>query len=224
MYLFRNSQFAFVWTVTTIALSALLLHNTLVYFQSEFVPGFLVEKGEIAKNRIWSAAFYFHVTSSCVVMVAGTFLFFSQLLKYRRLHLILGYIYINGVLWIAAPTGLIMSPFAKGGLPGAVGFAATGILWWYVTWKGYQAIRQKRVNDHIMWMVRSWCLSLSAVMFRVLHVGLAIPGFAPLTNYVMSIWLSLIVNVWFAEFFIARNFTRSQASVGNAAISPVTNI
>ena len=171
MYLFKNSRFAFVWTVTTIALIVLLVYNTLVYFQLGVRAEFLTEKGPLVKNRLWLTAFYFHVFSSCVVLLTGAILFFSSLLKYRRMHLVLGYIYINIVLWIAAPTGLILSPVAKGGWPGALGFAVTGLAWWYTTWAGYRAIRQRRVNDHIAWMVRSWCLSLSAVTFRVLHIA-----------------------------------------------------
>ena len=209
MYLFKNSRFAFVWTVTTIALIVLLVYNTLVYFQLGVRAEFLTEKGPLVKNRLWLTAFYFHVFSSCVVLLTGAILFFSSLLKYRRMHLVLGYIYINIVLWIAAPTGLILSPVAKGGWPGALGFAVTGLAWWYTTWAGYRAIRQRRVNDHIAWMVRSWCLSLSAVTFRVLHIAFFAVGFAPLTNYVMAIWFSLILNAWFAEVFIARNIPHS---------------
>jgi len=205
MYLFKNLRFPYAWTVTTISLTVLLLYNSLVYFQSSIVPGFLLEKGYIANNRIWATAFYFHVASACLIMVPGTLLFFTSLLKYRRLHFLLGYLYMNGVLWVAAPTGLVLAPFSKGGWPAALGFGVTGVAWWWATWAGYRAIRQGRVTDHIHWMVRSWCLALSAVTFRVMHIGFAIVGLQPLTNYVLSIWFSLVVNAWFAEWFISRS-------------------
>jgi hypothetical protein len=206
MYLFKNSRFAVVWTIVTIGLGGLLIYNSSDYFQTEFVPAFLIEKAEIAQGRIWSAAFYFHIVSSCIVLAIGAALFFTSLLRYRRIHVVFGYTYVNLVLWVAAPTGLIMSPYSKGGFWAAVGFAVTGLAWWWSTWQGYQAIRVKRMNKHIAWMVRSWCLSLSAISFRVIHIGIAFMGVDPTLNYVWSIWLSLGINLLFAEWFVARNF------------------
>ncbi len=215
MYLFKNIKFAFLWTLLTFMLALLLINNTLLYFYPNVQVMFLLEKGALADWTLWRGAFYFHIVSSCMVLLVGFPLFFPTLLKYRKLHRWLGYIYFNGVLWFAAPSGLILAPFAKGGLMGATGFLLTGIFWWFCTWRGYTAIRDRQVNKHIQWMVRSWCLSLSAVSFRILHVAFDLIQMDPIGNYVLSIWLSLLINALLAELFIARNFNLESSNNQN---------
>lgn len=212
MYLFRNLKLAPVWTILTVGLGLLLVFNTRIYFQSGLQAAFLIEKGATAGLRIWQGAFYLHIVSSCVVLLSGFGLFFQWVLRNRWLHASLGYVYVNSVLWMAAPSGLILAPWSKGGWPAALGFALTGIIWWYATWRGYRCIRQGDIRNHIQWMVRSWCLALSAVSFRIIHIALFYAGIHPLTNYVLSIWLSLFANALFAEWFIYRNFHRVSES------------
>ena len=113
-------------------------------------------------------------------------LMFARLLKHRRVHQSLGYLYLNSVLWLAAPTALVMAPFAKGGLPGALGFTLLGVLGWWTTWSGYASIRNNDLTGHIRGMVRSYCLALSAIFFRVFQLALYYLGFADQTNYVLS--------------------------------------
>lgn len=52
-------------------------------------------------------------------------------------------------------------------------------------------------------MVRSFSIALSAVFFRVIQTGLGWVDVAPETNYIASIWLSLLASVWLAESCIA---------------------
>ena len=79
-----------------------------------------------------------------------------RLIQTRRFHSFIGYIYLNTVLWIAAPTGLLISSASKGGFWAATGFLITGIYWWISTWLGYQTIqsadrkRPRCVDDPIL--------------------------------------------------------------------------
>ncbi|MDA0660361.1 MAG: DUF2306 domain-containing protein [Planctomycetota bacterium] len=190
---------ASIWLIGMIGLSMLIVWNSTEYFLSEYTPAFLVEKLPISLNAVWLAALRLHVIASSLGLAVGFPLFFTSLLKYRSLHLTLGYIYFNAVLWVAAPTGLILSPFSKGGVVAAIGFSVTGLIWWFSTWYGYVAVQQGNVPLHIRWMVRSFSIALSAVFFRVIHFALSWTHIDPEINYVASVWLSLLASLWLAE-------------------------
>ena len=120
--------------------------------------------------------------------------------------------YLNSVLWISVPTGLLISINAKGGWPSTLGFALTGVLWWWATWAGYRAIVRNQLVTHICWMVRSYALALSAVAFRVVQQLMALGPLSDVTNYVISIWVSLLISLWISETCIKRHFANPAKS------------
>jgi hypothetical protein len=105
---------------------------------------------------------------------------------------------------MAAPSGIAMSFAAKGGTWSTIGFALSGILWWYATWVGYQAIRDRDIPAHVRAMVRSYCWALSAPAFRSIQAALFMLGVDDGPNYVISLWLSMAVSVLLAETCIYR--------------------
>ena len=137
-----------------------------------------------------------------------------RLIRLRRFHAAVGYVYLNAVLWIAAPTGLIISPASKGGSIAAAGFLVTGLLWWYTTWMGYRTIRVKKRGAHVTWMIRSYSIALSAVWFRAIQILLAagIPSIDNTTIYIASVWLSLLASLLISEASILSIFGKSQAT------------
>ncbi len=209
MFIFFKSRLKWVWVATTVVITALILSNATIYFRNVPTPTFLLEKGDLRFSPLWRTAFFFHVIASCVCLATGPLLMIPKLIGFRRLHAVLGYTYLNAVLWIAAPTGLIISPVAKGGPISAAGFFITGLMWWYATWLGYRAIRSRHSFDltaHICWMVRSYAIALSAVAFRIIQQALAYGPFDANTNYTLSVWLSLFVSLWISETCICRQF------------------
>src|SRR5262245_41849369 len=112
------------WTLLTVAACGVILFSNTMYFQGGAQPRFLLEKGELAQNPWWLAAFYFHIMGASVCLMAGAPLMFpAWTRRHPRCHRILGYAYLNGVLWMAAPAGLALAVVAKGGLWGRIGFA-----------------------------------------------------------------------------------------------------
>src|SRR5690349_14607025 len=135
MVLFANLRFGNLWAALTVAACGLLLANNANYFSAGPTPRFLLEKGSWAQSPLWLSAFYFHIVGASICLAAGTPLMFPRWTrKYPAWHRRLGYVYLNVVLWMAAPTGLMMAPVAKGGLWGAAGFTLAGLLWWQTTW------------------------------------------------------------------------------------------
>jgi hypothetical protein len=199
MFIFLGLRWRWLWATLTIALSALILVNNGIYLRGGPQPLFFVEKGSIAQMPVWRAAFYLHIVGASVCLATGIPLMFTRLLRYRRTHHVLGYLYLNSVLWAAAPAGVVMAPFAKGGALGALAFGLMGILWWWTTWSGYVAIRRNDLAGHLRGMVRSYALALSAVTFRLFQAALFHLGMDDHTNYIVSLWLSFGASVWLGE-------------------------
>lgn len=131
-------------------------------------PRFLLEKGALVRSPLWTTAFYFHVVGASTCLLVGLPLMFPYFTRrHPAWHRRLGYVYINTVLWLAAPAGLILAATAKGGWWGTIGFAFAGAWWWQTTWTGYRTILRRDLPAHIRAMIRSHTLALSAPSFRV---------------------------------------------------------
>jgi hypothetical protein len=219
MFLFSKSPVKILWVLLTIAVTALIIFNSRIYFQHGPTPVFLLEKGSLRDWPLWRTAFYFHIVAACLCLAIGPILMVPAFLRFKRLHAAVGYLYINAVLWIAAPTGLMISPFAKGGWIAALGFLVTGVAWWISTWLGYRAIQSDDLASHIAWMVRSYAIALSAVWFRLIHLALAYSGMNALDSYVLSVWLSLAASIWVSEICIYRHFKKKAVGFDLSSIS-----
>jgi hypothetical protein len=206
MLLFSKLPGATWWTALTIAACGLTLLSNTIYLSGSETPRFLLEKGAWPHHPWWVATFYFHVVGASICLAAGTPLMFpAWTRRYPDWHRKLGYVYVNAVLWMAAPSGMLLSFTAKGGLWGTLGFALAGTLWWQTTWSGYQAIRRSDLAMHIRAMVRSYCWALSAPAFRAIQTVLFFCGMEDGVNYILSLWLSIAASVWLAESFLYRS-------------------
>jgi uncharacterized membrane protein len=189
-----------------LAQCGLIVLNSLPYFSSRMNLAFLVEKGELAYDPTWRWCFLGHVLGGIVCLITAPFLFWNGLLRRApRLHRVLGRVYGAIVLGCAAPAGLYLALFAKGGPAGKAGFLVLGLLWWGATARGVQAIVSRRVAEHRRWMVRSYALALSAVFFRLFHVSFYVVGMADEPNYILSLWLSLAASLVAGEAVVRRS-------------------
>jgi Predicted membrane protein (DUF2306) len=194
------------WTVLTVVACGLILLSNAIYFDGGAPPRFLLEKGHWAQNSWWLAAFYFHVVGASVCLAAGTPLMFPDWTRrFPGGHRRLGYLYLNAVLWMAAPAGIMLAVAAKGGLWGTIGFTLAGVMWWHTTWSGYRAIRRGERAVHVRAMVRSYCWALSAPAFRAIQAILSLCGLEDGLNYIVSLWLSIAASVWLAESCLHRH-------------------
>lgn len=220
MILYSKLPGAKWWTALTVLACGLVLVSNVVYFGGGETPRFLLEKGDWASNPWWLAAFYFHVVGASLCLAAGTPLMFPKWTrKHPAWHRRLGYVYLNAVLWMAAPSGLALALTAKGGLWGTAGFALAGTFWWYTTWAGYRAIRRVDIAAHVRAMVRSYSWALSAPAFRAIQAALFVCGLEDGLNYVFSLWLSIAASVWLAESFLYRG----RQSATEFVTSPLPN-
>lgn len=185
--------------------SYLLILLSLPYIHFEAGVEFLSTKQLIYHIKIWRASFYIHVFTSPFVIVAGLFQFNRYILRKRKkLHRIMGYIYIIDVLLISGPAAFVMSMYANGGRITQVSFVTLSILWMLFTYLAYTSIKKGNSTKHVKWMIRSYALTLSAVTLRFYSYwfGYFKVDLPPQETYTILAYISWIPNLIIAELMI----------------------
>lgn len=196
-----------VWSVGILILLhgvTAILEQTVQYLPMRDDIGFLPTKKQVADLPHWKAAFYVHVFSSIFSLLAA----FTQFLPMRgkriaRVHRWVGRIYVLNTLLLAAPSGFVLAWYAQGGWVGISGFTILAILWFATTLLGYLAIRNRRIDAHQAWMVRSYALTFSAVTLREMQFWFAVYFPPTLNTFPIVAWLSWVPNLLVAELWLA---------------------
>ncbi|MBI3883434.1 MAG: DUF2306 domain-containing protein [Sphingobacteriales bacterium] len=184
-----------------------MLKVVLVYIPINWAAGFLFLKQQYIKNTIWRIAFFTHVFTSMLVLVAGFSQFSSSLLKKKpKLHRTLGYIYVINILFITGPAGLIMSFYANGGLIARISFLILSFLWIFFTAMALYHAINKSFTAHKHFMIRSYALTLSAITLRSWKVIIAFffQNLGPMDRYRIIAWLGWGFNLVMAELIIQQ--------------------
>jgi uncharacterized membrane protein len=173
--------------------------------------GFLLLKQDYLNIRVWKIAFYTHVFSAIIALMAGFTQFSNYVLKeHRKLHSVVGKIYAYNILLINFPAGLIMGIYANGHLPSKIAFLILDFLWFTFTFKAVAAIRKKDVKKHKQFMIRSYALTFSAITLRLWKIVFVI--LTPLdvtTIYMIDAWMGFVPNLLFAEWYIRSRWGKN---------------
>jgi len=168
----------------------------------EYDVDFLLTKQSVLHITAWRYSFYTHIISSIFVLLFGAFQFVPvESTKVIRVHRFLGKIYVFTVLFLSAPSGLIMGFYANGGIWSKTSFVIISVLWWYFTFMAYRKIVQKNIDAHKRFMYRSYALTLSAITLRI--YVLVLPLVIHLHSkemYTLVAWLSWVPNLLVVEF------------------------
>src|SRR6201996_500806 len=131
-----------------------MLRTILGYTSFRDDAQFLALKQAYIHNAVWKTAFYIHVFSAVLALLAGFTQFSSQLLRDQPgVHRLIGKIYVGNILLINFPVGLVMGIYANGGLPGKTAFLLLDVLWFYLTLKAYTSARNRRFVEHKNYMI-----------------------------------------------------------------------
>ena len=117
-----------------------MMRSSLNYITFETNIQFLAYKQDYIHNPIWLSAFYIHVFSAFLALFAGFTQFSTQVFAAppRKLHRVLGHVYVWNILLINFPSALIMAIYANGGILGKTAFLMLDCLWFGFT---LQALR-----------------------------------------------------------------------------------
>lgn len=187
--------FAFFWVFVLCA-------GTIQYLTFRPDTAFLALKQFAVKTGIYLPAFYAHIFGASTILIAGFFQFSKWVNNKRNLHKLLGKIYVFGVLFFAAPGAYVMTFFINRGTGVFISFLLQNTLWVTFTLSAWLLVRNRKIDEHIRMMRRSYALAFAAVtlrfyiwLFAVFGNGV---GFA--NNYLIIAFLSWVPNLIIAEF------------------------
>jgi hypothetical protein len=197
--------FAALFWVPVLFFSLLLVKNTLPYFSFSQHFSFIEERAMLFLKPAYKTSFYIHIFAGSACILTALTQFSSYILKKRRaIHVWSGKLYVLVVIVLGAPTGMYMSFFAKGTFMERALFMFMAMYWLFTTVRGLQTIKQKNVLAHKNWMIRSYSMAMTAVTFRVYHLVFYYFGWDHLANYEISLWISVLGNMFVAEYIIFR--------------------
>lgn len=197
--------FQMLFWVPVAGFSLLLIYNTLPYFSFDKEMPFIAERNLLFQNNIYNASFYIHIAAGALCIGTALIQFSRYILKKSKaIHRFSGKIYVFVVLFLGAPTGLYMSFFAKGSFYERALFLFMAAWWFITTLYGLTTIHKKNVLAHKIWMMRSYAMAMTAVTFRIYHIVFYLLDWGHLENYELSLWISVVGNMLFAEWIIYR--------------------
>lgn len=149
-----------------------------------------------------------HMVAGMVMLVAGALNLDPGLrLRHRVLHRWMGRAYVAAVV-IGGTAALLAAPWSYGGMVTHLGFGTLGVLSITTTLLGLAAIRKGDVRVHREWMIRSYALTLGAVMLRIYIPVSLVAGARFEEAYQVISWACWVPNLIVAElFFIGRRRT-----------------
>jgi hypothetical protein len=179
----------------------ILCLGTLQYLSFRPDIAFLKLKQFAVKTGFYLPAFYAHIFGAATILIAGFLQFAKRVNTNRKLHRILGKIYVFGVLFFAAPGAYVMTFFIHRGTGVFISFLVQNTLWVTFTISAWVLIKNKMIDAHIMMMRRSYALAFAAVTLRFYIWALTVfgHGVAFDNNYVIIAFLSWVPNLLVAE-------------------------
>lgn len=193
-----------------ILVAVLTLYHNLKFLSGRSDLGFLMTKGlHVRTSKIYLWAFYMHIYSGSVVLIAGLL----QLWRSKSnlwLHRLLGRFYVIIILLATAPSGMIMSCFANGGIIPSASFLLLAVSWWWFTWIAWRSAIKHNLVEHEKYIIRSYALTLAAVTLR-LYIFL-IAWIFELKGEEVYIWVSVLC--WVPNLMIVELMFFYRGSTG----------
>jgi uncharacterized membrane protein len=110
-----------------------------------------------------------HITSGMVALLIGPFQFSRRLRqRYLQIHRVTGRVYLIAIV-CGSIAALYLSITTTDGLLWGVGLQSLILAWVTTAGMAYYAIRQRQIQVHQEWMVRSYIVTFAFVTFRFLN-------------------------------------------------------
>lgn len=169
--------------------SAAITWASLVYFDDEELPPFVLEKLPLPHEALWVGVLQAHVLAAAFALPA-CLLLVSKLLLRRApgVHRWLGRATGLVVVFALAPSGFYLSLFARGGVGATAGFILSGALAVGAMVQGVRTARARDFVAHQRWMSHVLVQLGVAVVSRALLVACDAAGVDPDAAYLGSLW------------------------------------
>lgn len=163
--------------------------------------GFLLLKQYAIKTGVYLPAFYAHIFGSSLILLIGFAQFSKRVYSNRKLHRLLGKVYVFGVLFFSAPGAYVMTFFIHRGRGVFISFLLQNTLWVFTTIAAWCFAVNGQIPQHVCMMRRSYALAFAAVtlrfyiwLFTVLGNGVSFEN-----NYLIIAFLSWLPNLILVE-------------------------
>lgn len=201
-----------------LSMAVVITVGSLKHFSPYTTPSTFLKTKQIHYS-IYLPALYGHiVTSGCILVIGG--LGFSRWIQTNAIqwHRRMGKAYVGLILFISAPSALIMAFYARGGWLINSCFFALSFLWWLFTWQAWMYIRKKNILQHRAFMLRSYALTLSAITLRWYTFFLGyLFNWYNLNSYTWVAWFSWVPNLIIVEYWIWANIKKKIKPTNNAS-------
>lgn len=198
------------WLVV-ISGSVLVIASSLPYLLPGIRHPFLFERMPLSLDRLWLVSLKVHVACGLFCLPAGLFLFARRARDHwPRLHRVLGRGYASIILFVLAPTGVYLAPYSKYGWASGSGFVLSAAILVMTTIDAIRAARHGDEQRHRAAALHSYAQVASAISFRVYHLAFQLLQLPYETNYIASVWLSVVGNAVLVELWIRNTHERSQ--------------
>lgn len=173
-------------------------------FSYRYVPQVGPLAPDVMANLVARPWLTVHAAGAATALLVGSFQFLPAVRRrLPRLHRWLGRVYATSCI-VGGAAGFGLAFGTTAGPVAGLGFALLGLLWIYVTARGWMTARARRFDEHRRWMIRSFALTFAAVTLRLyLPLG-AIAGLDFEQVYVATAWISWIPNLLVAELYLRR--------------------
>lgn len=157
-----------------------------------------------------------HIFTGTVAVLAGVSQFWPGLrARHPRVHRVMGRVYFAAVL-PSSLLGVVCAQLSLAGLASSAPLTVLSVLWFVTAVYGLKTARRRQFGEHRIWMIRGFALTGAAVTGRLwgLVLGALLPDGDGLLVFATANWLSFVVNLLVAEWWIqSRGYTRTLPSV-----------
>lgn len=171
------------------------------YLPLNFDADFLLGR----ESYFWNGyhwAFYPHIFAGPLSLILGTILISDQFRRpFPKWHRFFGRVQAVCVIFIVAPSGLWMATRAASGPVAGIGFVLLSLATAASMALGWRAARQRRFDNHRVWMWRNYLMLFSTVIVRVNGGVGALLGINGEWFYAQTAWTSWIVPLVIYEVF-----------------------
>ena len=185
--------------------SAAITWGSVVYFDAEELPPFVIEKLRLPLEEVWLWALRLHVIAAALVLPACLVLMSKTLLRRAPLvHRGLGRLTGATVLLALAPSGFYLSLFAKGGALATLGFALSGVIVVVAMVQGIRTARAGNFVAHRRNVLHVLAQLSVAVTSRAMLFGFDAAGVEANFAYLVSLWLPVVASALVVELRVPR--------------------
>jgi uncharacterized membrane protein len=156
------------------------------------------KSSSLLSNPFWKFPFHTHFIFAAISLLTGWPQFIPKFRKkHPASHSTLGKTYIICTLF-SAIAGIYIGFFATGGFSTKIGFITLGFIWLFTSLKGYQKIRQLKINEHQQMMIYSYATCFAGVTLRIELPILELFFDRAEIAYAITAWLCWIPNLMIA--------------------------